>query len=184
MRTSTLLFVTTLVATSLYIEAAQYDYSYTFRDGTRVYGSVWGTENGNLLTDLSYPTMFVNGQEFDVNYVQSYGENPDRILETGAQMSFDGTENNFLVVYGNWAKGEIYPQVYEFESITDGTRGYEHIMYLRYLPHEGPGALPKFEGITTSRWSLTATKVPDTGSTLALLGMTMSGIGWLRRKGV
>jgi len=96
-----------------------YIYSYKFDNGEIVSGSFTGSENGNLITNLSNITASLNGIEFTTNasgslYAFSYvpdNLSPDLTSHTSgvigpraawasgsAVASFDGTANNFLFI--------------------------------------------------------------------------------------
>jgi len=96
-----------------------YVYNYTFNNGEIVSGSFTGSENGNLITNLSNITARLNGNEFTTDssgslygfsYLPDVGglaltPNASEILGPKAAWaigdavaSFDGTENNFLFI--------------------------------------------------------------------------------------
>lgn len=91
-----MLFV--LLLLSVTAQASQtYDYSYTFNDGAKLTGVFDGVANGNLITDLSNISVYINGNPFVGN-----GNLFDASLNCcwstsgGAIVSFDGTANNFI----------------------------------------------------------------------------------------
>lgn len=76
---------------------AVFSFSYTFSDSTVVTGNFTGDANGNLISNLSNISVFVNGNGFTANgnlFASHYLNNT--WISGGGVASFDGKDNNFL----------------------------------------------------------------------------------------
>lgn len=90
--------ICTLFAVPAAHGAAVYRYSYTFADGSIVNGGFAGSAAGNLITDLSGISAYLNGVAFNGNgslYAAGLDANGNWSAGTGVA-SFDGLQNNFL----------------------------------------------------------------------------------------
>lgn len=103
-------FLPALALLSVPIEATagHYDYTYTFNQGATVSGSFSGTADGNLIVDLTNITANVNGIPFEgsgdlLAYSwsnTSYSSTGLGWVQGGAQVSLDGSQNNFWFADG------------------------------------------------------------------------------------
>lgn len=95
-----------LAAHSAAAAQQQFSYSYTFDTGEILSGTFWGTQNGNLITQLSQVTASVTDAGVTTAFVGSGnlvagsytapGSNcPSCWSSTGAVVSIDGTASNF-----------------------------------------------------------------------------------------
>jgi|GEM_PF-1808579 len=167
-----------------------YIYSYKFDNGEIVSGSFTGSENGNLITNLSNITANLNGTEFTTNasgslYAFSYV--PDNLsldlashasgvigpraawASGSAVASFDGTGNNFLFIDsinpdGNFVN--FFAIGSAFGSASSVAKG------------PGPDGHLVNEIFSPARWSVAQTPVPVPAAVwlfvsglLGLLGM-------------
>jgi hypothetical protein len=135
-----------------------------------------GTQNGNLVTDISDVTLALNGLSVGANYVVASLAGP----VTGAPftgpagnavISIDGTQNDFsfVDVSGNGFK-TIDFQSYSLDSYIQVTDSY----------------YPQFSGTSFSRdpmindsWTLKdppSAPVPERGTTASLLGLSLLGL--------
>jgi hypothetical protein len=157
-----------LLAASALAQAATYEFSYNFLNGNVVTGTFDGIANGNLVTDWTHVSVSVNGGVF-----------PDKLFVAdidgtgGAVASFNGLENNFLVISpdGNHALlGGAF--------LGTNTNG---ITYLTPDEHWGEGdSNSPYSG---SRWhlSLVVAAVPEPETYAMLLG-GLAMLGALARR--
>jgi hypothetical protein len=149
-----------------------FSYSYTLGDGWTVNGTFQGTyDGGNLITGITNASVFIDGFSIDSGAgLTIYSYAPATYWTIGAaQVSIDGTENNFL-----FCRGDFYvPNSTFFWSTSafgDGYQtGFHDFIHLGRLDADQP--------TITSNW-----KVPDSGTTIALLGGTFIGLAALRRR--
>lgn len=170
-----------LTTATSYAES-DWNFSATFSDGLVVTGSFEGTQSGNFV-DIESPVSV----EFDgvpmtgTPYIATWGPSG---WESGAVVSFTGTDNNF--VFAN-------------SDLGGGNGTYNSFFYM--IPSSVAASIPApvayavdspagLEGIdytttTETSWTLVdppAGFVPDGGSTAMLCGMSLAALGWLRRK--
>jgi hypothetical protein len=92
--------------------------SFTFTDllGTQVVtGSFDGTLSGNLITNLSNISVFINGNPFNGNgslYASSHNLVPPDWSSGGATASLDGTQNNFLFIDADYPNDNDFSNYY------------------------------------------------------------------------
>ena len=112
----------TLFAATTAASAETFQYSYTFTEVVRAFGTFegtktatvtgtfHGTENGNLVTDLSRITASVNGYSLNGgNYLDAYGWAFMGLSRNDlAQASFDGNDNNFIFTTANGDESFAY----------------------------------------------------------------------------
>lgn len=89
-----------LLLASASASAGAFHFSYTFDLGAVLTGTFHGKARGDTITDISDVSVFLDGQPFAQNgnlqiYHYSTGATPGWMLG-GAQLSFDGEQNNFL----------------------------------------------------------------------------------------
>ena len=175
-----------LAAMSGSAPASTFTFSYVFDDaygygGSTATGTLSGTQVGNsatgYVTGVSVQSLFVNGiQVPGTIYNAAYtGTGNDFEAPGGAVVSFLQSQNNFLFInsdYGNHDysyTGYFYNLAPAFYGLSVGV----NFDPFTVAQDDGQGA-----------WTLTGTndRVPDGGATMALLGMAMSGMVWIRRK--
>lgn len=163
-----------------------YIYSYTFDNGEIVSGSFTGSENGNLITNLSNITASLNGNEFTTDpsgslYGFSYLPDVGGLIPNasgtlgpkaawaigGAVASFDGTGNNFLFI------DTINPDGIFVNYFAIGSAFGDSTSVAR-----GPDGHFVNENFSPARWSVAQTPVPVPAAVwlfvsglLGLLGM-------------
>ena len=156
--------------------AGIFAYSYTFGVGDIVTGTFVGTQNGNLIADISDATVLLNGISIgDAIYTAGFsiphvwGPTADGL----AVVSIDGTQNNFVFSAsdldhgGNWLNGEIASLSYPGWSGMAGTWN----------------GKSDFDVPMNISWSVrNISSIPDTGATAAVLGVSLIGLAALRRR--
>jgi hypothetical protein len=167
------------------VYANSFDLSYDFDGPAVAPGNLLvkatfdGTQNGNLVTDISNVALTINGISVGGTYfVTSLFGSPSEESFTGpasgAVGSIDGTANDFAFVNSaNTAFDSIY-----FES------------YNGFIQVVDSGLYPPMVAFGTdyalnSSWSLVdppSSPVPDSGTTASLLGLSVLGLVGLRRK--
>ena len=83
---------------ALSAQATTFDYSFDV-GGVNIEGSFSGTENGNLITDLTKITALVNGVAMNGSgslFSAAFSQTGGNLWNSGAVISIDGKENNFI----------------------------------------------------------------------------------------
>jgi len=153
-------------------QAGQYQYNYNFTDGNVVSGSFSGSASGNLITDLSNFSVFINGQAF--------ANNGNLIIRDGSAngvgvLSFDGTANSLLVV------NSFDPFLLDHVLLIGAFQGSTTDVISYATPYaangEGPGVAP----YSATRWQVSAVPEPAT-SAMLMVGVALVGFAARRRK--
>jgi hypothetical protein len=154
--------------------AADWDYSATFGNGLVVTGSFQGTQNGNFVDNISDITMAFNGTPVN-GPLYSATFNGSSWVE-GAVISFDENLNDFLFANSDIGGGNFnYNSDISFTGANFAGGPYAQA-WSGNLSYQGSGP-------NAYVWTLVdPPALPDAGSTAALCGMSMIGLGWLRRK--
>jgi hypothetical protein len=181
-------FATLLVAPGRNANAATFDYSYTFNTGDVVSGSFTGDQGGQNITNIANITASLDGIAFTGPlYAMSYtaaGSNCSAascFSSTGAVVSFDPLDNNFLFLDTD------SPQNF-------ATQNYTNVFYVIPWPNGSQTeATSYFDAPNTyidyyngqyipGNWVLTAA-VPEP-STWAMMILGFAGVGFMayRRK--
>lgn len=149
-----------------------FSYAYTFGDGLVVSGKLNGTQKGNFVENVSDVSVLFNGSAVPgIIYASSYdGMN----YLKGPVVSFDALQNNF---------------VFATSDLAGGDWGYESLFYMLNasvfadtalaLSNLGSGYASQDFPTSSESWSL---KVPDGGSTLALLSLVLLALAAARRR--
>jgi hypothetical protein len=148
----------------------EFNYSYTFLDGLEVSGTLWGTQVG------TGPNAIVTGvDDVTVNFglvpmvgtVYADTWNGSTWV-SGGVASFNDTLNDFAFANSDLAAGDnTYTQLFYFNSS------------VAWADNLGVNDI---NAASATSWSLVADPVPDGGSTAMLAGISVLGLGWLRRK--
>lgn len=116
--------ISAVFAAPVHAEAI-YNYNYAFANGVVVNGSFTGTANGNLVTDLSNISVFINGFAYNSNgslFASSMGMNGWGQLgwrSGGGVASFDGLQNNFLFIDSDYPNSYSYSNYFHDVRTTD-----------------------------------------------------------------
>lgn len=156
-----------LAAASVAHASSTFNYSYTFGSHDVVSGSFTGDASGNLVTNLSNITAFIDGAPlngsgslFNALYTG------DWTADAGVA-SFDGTQNDFLFIDSH------YPIDYNYSNFFYSINGVSTFVYA--------GGHYVGESLNVGNWKLTSA-VPETGNVaLMLAGLGLVGMS-LRRK--
>ena len=159
--------LTALAAASVAHAASTFNYSYTFGSGDVVTGSFTGNASGNLVTNLSNITAFIDGTPLNgsgslFNALYTGGWTAD-----AGVASFDGTQNDFLFIDSHYPIDYNYSNYfYSISSVNTFAVAGGH--------YDG-------EILNTGNWKLTSA-VPETGNVaLMLAGLGLVGMS-LRRQ--
>ena len=153
-----------------------FEYAYTFLSGDVVSGRFDGTLSGDLISHISKATLVINGVEISSPIFEaSYDDASGRYRDGEAVASLDGSKNNFFFI-----NSDVGDDDFTFTS------------YFYSLPELGfaAGALfgqgdPYFlpdEEMFSRSWTVTSVTqgVPDSASTLGLLGLSILGLACFR----
>lgn len=92
--------VIALVAATAQADPNTFQFSYAYMPGFAITGSFSGTQSGDLVTDLSNISVYIdgvgfkgNGHLYQAHYVSRY-----TLVSGGAVASFSGLHNNFFFI--------------------------------------------------------------------------------------
>ena len=165
-----LLLAATLGLAAASAKAAAFDYSYLFGDGLSVTGSLEGTVNGNFIENVSNVSVFFNGTAIPGASVITASYDGSSFVDGPAVVSFDALSNNFLFRSSDFDLGFYMVNAAVFFSNTATAYAFTDDLFL----------ISSEETSARGTWSIKA--VPEGGSTLVLLGLTVAGLLWLGRK--
>lgn len=176
-----LLCLATALTISTGAHATKFEFSwnaeYGFNAGNNVVtGTFEGTTNGNLITDLSNISVFINGIAFNGNgnlYGLSYDTNSATgWVSGGAQASFNGTENNFLFINADYPNSYDYTNYFYSSFNVGGSQAYDFNDWNNYAY--------TFGSTTPDNWSVSPVSVPEP-TPLLLLALGLLGLTRFRQ---
>ena len=166
----TLTLVLALSFSAGFARAEYFSFSYLFGDGLTVTGSFNGDLNGNFAENINGLSVFFNGEAMTGSLFASRFDSGSYF--DGPIISFDALQNNFTFANSDFANGDFtYDSVFYILNASVYSDTAVAFSSLGYASQDDP--------TVSSSWRLA---VPDHGSSLALLGLTMLGLLWLRRK--
>lgn len=171
--------VSNLLAFSCIVEAKTFDFSYTFDLGTELYGTLSGTNVGNIIYDITDVNVFADGHSFQGNgSLTIFSWNNTEWVPGGAYISFNGAQNNFM--FTNAPSSNVLDWTNQFFGITGHASSLPEappeicytILGVPINGWEGLGDFPP-----NSSWSVTA--VPELPSWVVMLvgfaGLSLAG---------
>jgi hypothetical protein len=168
--------VLTLSVASSYGES--FDYSaFNLADDVIVSGSFDGTLNGNVITDVSDASVFINGTSLGSITVRSFSN--DSFVDGGAEVSLDAKQNNFFFA----AAGFDSISQDSFFSLTDPAVDFNN-PFIRYTD-AGVDGSRDYWPTQFFEWSVIdtgASPVPDASSTLVILGISVVAMALFRQE--
>lgn len=184
-----LLTVLSLASVAGSLRAGTFNFSYTANSDTvnsngNFHGTLTGTQVGDSLTGyitgVSVTSLFVNNTQVSGTIFNSSFNGLAGGPSGSAVVSFSLNQNSFLFVNGD--PGNNYSGYTGFMWLVDGTlSGIYNGGMIAY------GRIAEVNEVTilgSGSWSLTnaSSSVPDSGATLALLGLTLGSLAIVRRK--
>jgi hypothetical protein len=175
--------VISLSATFAAQASTLYDYSYTFGSGAKVTGSFDGDADGNIISNLSNITAYVDGVALSGSgslYASHSTSNTFKGWSSGGGIvSFDGTENNFLFIDSNYPVDQFFTNFvfmipYDGSNTNYAVASTENFNVLS-IDFTSAGYTPYSSG----RWAVTAVPEP---TSVALLGLGLFGFAASRCK--
>lgn len=156
---------------------AVFDYTYTFGDGLVASGSLTGTQNGNSVENAANVTLFFNGAQIPgLIFSFKYDSTSPNSYVSGPVLSFNALENNFFFSKSDMENG-VFTDDSLFYVLT--AFGFNTAVGLHPLNNTASQDLP----IRPGSWSLTSRgSVPDGGTTLAMFGIGLAALMWIRRR--
>jgi PEP-CTERM motif len=150
------LAISTLVAASA--QAAVFDFSYAFGDGSLATGVVEGTvqPDGNTIDIYTVDSFTANGQSIDPAVAISAVHHTQPAIAT-----FDGSFMDFYIAN---------------PTLNYGLSLYSPTQFAEILPPGGPA---DFETYDPTHWSITAAQAVPEPATWAMMGLGFAGIGAL-----
>ena len=167
-----LLFTATLGLAVSVAKADTFNYSYLFGDGLSVTGSLEGTQNGNFVENVSNVSLFFNGSAIPGSSIVTASYDGSAFVDGPAVVSFDAWSNNFLFHSNDFDIGFYMVNETVFGSNSVTAYAFTEDLFLASTE----------ETSQDGTWSLKASPVPESASTFALLGLTVTGLLWLRRR--
>jgi MYXO-CTERM domain-containing protein len=168
-----------------------FNFSYTFRSGDFATGSFDGTQNGNLITEISNVTLAINGSSITPVFSYSWTlplPATNSLENGGVVVSVDGTQNNFIFMDSEWINGGSHYSAYFFSKSSPAAFGYPKYAEagLTKSPYRlAGGENSTADGPQNATWLVTKTSVSSVGdasSTMAMLFSALAGLALLRRR--
>jgi hypothetical protein len=175
-----ILFTSALVAASSY--GNTFDYSFSFADFGAVSGSFDGTQNGNLINGITNVSLLINGNSTDVGAgIFAEGYDASHKFQNGlAQVSIDGSQNNFMFVNGDAGAGKSYTGYFFSQGNGSGNPDLMEASDTAHGFYDYNLAM-----LTSSNWKVaerSTQSVPDTNSTVGMLGSACVALAAFRRR--
>ena len=168
-RTLTLAFALGLSAVSACADT--FSFSYLFGDGLTVTGDFAGVTNGNFVENVSDVSLYFNGTQIPGSVFTAQYDGASYL--SGTVISFDALQNNFFFATSDLANGDF---------------GFDSVFYMlnasvfsdTALAYSTLGFASQDDPTVRASWKLVQT--PEQSSTLAMLGLAVGGLVWLRRR--
>lgn len=153
-----------------------FGYSYVFGNGVKVTGSFDGIANGNLIADISNPTVFFDGVTIDTGYgviAEGIPSGVGSAVEGAAQVSIDGTQNNFIFIVKEPKVGAFFWDIPPFSVWGANTiQDFTHTL-----------AIDSY--FNSASWivsDISPIKTPDDGATIVMLSLALGGSSFANRR--
>jgi hypothetical protein len=153
--------------------ADTFSFSYLFGDGLSVTGDFNGFANGNFVENVTDVSVYFNGNAMPGSVFTAKYDGGSYL--NGPVVSFNALQNNFIFANSDLANGDFgYDSVFYILNASVYSDTAVAFSALGYASQDDPTA--------RASWNLVQT--PEQSSTLALLGLSVTGLLLLRRKQV
>ena len=167
----TLILVLVLGLSAGFVRADTFAFSYLFGDGLNVTGTFSGVANGNFAENVFNVAVFFNGNAMPGTVFASQFDGANYL--NGPVISYDALQNNFVFANSDLAGGDfVFDSIFYMLNASVSSDTAVAFSSLGYASQDDP--------TSSANWSLVQT--PDQSSTLALLGLALAGLTWMKRR--